>query len=343
MDTALYDQITNLLEKSQKILLLTHARADCDGLGAALAAYSVLKEMGKEVTVATNDPAQENLQFLPAIDILQNSIAGATDFVITLDTEKTPVGKIKYNVEDHKVNIIVTPKSGTFTESDVSFQKGKAKFDLIFVFDTGNLEHLGPIYDRNVEMFFETPVINMDHHSSNTDFGQVNLVSAVAASTTEILYEYLEYLEKKLNKKFVTEDIATLLLAGIITDTGSFQHANTSPRSMETASKLLDLGARQQEIIKNIYKTKKLSTLKLWGIILSKVQVDPVHRIVWSTISKEDLKEANADPTETEVRLACGRLRALLMLARSAQKMAVAGMLGQPVLRCEMAGRLTKL
>ncbi|MCK5617190.1 hypothetical protein KAR91_85795, partial [Candidatus Pacearchaeota archaeon] len=111
---------------------------------------------------------------------------------------------------------------------------------------------------------------------------------------------FFDYLEKKTNKKFITEDIATLLLAGIITDTGSFQHANTSPHSMETASKLLDLGARQQEIIKNIYKTKKLSTLKLWGTILSKVQVDPVHRMVWSTISKEDLQDAEATGEETE-------------------------------------------
>jgi len=300
MDKAVYDQITNLIEKSQKILLLTHAKADCDGLGAALSSYLVLKELGKEVTIVTNDPAPESLGFLPSIDILQNSIGGSADFIISVDTAKIPVGKIKYNVEDQKINIIITPKSGSFSENDVSFAQGEAKFDLIIILDTGNLEHLGPLYDKNVEMFFDTPIVNIDHHSSNTDFGQVNLVNMTASSTTEILYEYLVYLEKKYDKKLVTDDVATLLLAGIITDTGSFQHANTSPRSMETASRLLDLGARQQEIIKNIYKTKKLSTLKLWGIILSKVQVDPVHRMVWSTISKEDFQEADADPDETE-------------------------------------------
>jgi len=300
MDKALYDQITNLLEKSKKVLILTHARADCDGLGASLSAYLVLKGMGKEVTVATNDPAPENLHFLPAIDILKNALSGTKDFIISLDSSKTAIGKIKYNIEGNKVNIIITPKDGTFVESDVSFQQGLNKFDLIFVFDAGNLEHLGPLYDQNVEMFFETPVINMDHHASNTDFGKVNVVDVTASSTTEILYEYLDYLEKKYSKKLITEDIATLLLAGIITDTGSFQHANTSPKAMETSAKLLDLGARQQEVIKNIYKTKKLSTLKLWGIILSKVQVDPVHRMVWSVIGKDDFQDAEANPDETE-------------------------------------------
>ena len=300
MDKNLYDQIINLAEKSQKVLILTHAKADCDGLGAALSMYLVLKEMGKEVAVATNDAIKENQHFMPAIDILQNSLAGSLDFVISLDISKTSVNKIKYNVEGDKVNIVITPKDGSFANEDVSFEHGKNKYDLIIVMDTGNLEHLGPIYDANVEMFYETPVINIDHHSSNTDFGQINLVNITAASTTEVLYEFLVYWGGKVNKKFITEDMATLLLAGIITDTGSFQHANTSPRAMETASKLLDLGARQQEIIKNIYKTKKLSTLKLWGIVLSKIQVDPAYRMVWSTISKEDLQEADANPDETE-------------------------------------------
>ncbi|MCK5600304.1 DHH family phosphoesterase, partial [Candidatus Pacearchaeota archaeon] len=188
MDKALYDQTINLVEKSQKILLLAHARVDCDGLGAALSAASILKEMGKEVTVATSDPAPENLAFLPSMEILQNSLSGSGDFIISIDTSKVPIGKLKYNKEDHKFNIIISPKDGMINEADVSFQHGMNKFDLIFVMDTGNLEHLGALYEDNVEMFFNTPVINIDHHASNTDFGQVNMVDVNASSTTEVLY-----------------------------------------------------------------------------------------------------------------------------------------------------------
>lgn len=300
MDAAVYDQITRLLYKSQKILLLAHARPDCDALGSALSMYLILKEMGKDVTVATNDPAPESLLFLPSIDVVQNTLGGTNEFVISVDASKVSLEKIKYNVDGDKVNFILTTKSGSFSPSDISFPSGAESFDLIMVLDTGNLEHLGPLYDKNTELFFNTPVINIDHHASNTDFGQVNLVDVTASSTTEILFEYLKYLENKQSKKLITADIATLLLGGIITDTGSFQHANTSPRAMESSAQLLDLGGRQQEIIKHIYKTKKLSTLKLWGIILSKVQVDPAHRMVWSTISKDDLQEAEADSGETE-------------------------------------------
>ena len=300
MESNTTDQILNLIDKSQNILLLTHARADCDGLGAMLSLYLILNELGKNVTAVTNDPTPENLAFLPSISIVQSSMASSKDFIISLDLSKTPLSKIKYNMEGNQINIIITPKGGGYTKEDVSFKDGGNKYDLIIVLDAGNLEHLGPIYDQNSELFFETPIINIDHHSSNNDFGQVNMVDMVAASTTEVLYPIIKEMEKKYDKKFLTEDISTLLLAGIITDTGSFQHANTSPKSMEVAAKLLDYGARQQEIIKNIYKTKKLSTLKLWGIVLSKVQVDPIYRMVWSTISKDDLTDADAESNESE-------------------------------------------
>jgi len=300
MDTSLFQPITSLIEKSQNILVLSHAKPDADALGASLSFYLAMKELGKQVTVVTNEPTKENMAFLPAINTLQYTLGGSKDFIITLDTSKKSISKIKYNAEEGRVNIIITPKDGVFMANDVTFRAGKNQYDLIVAFDTGNIEYFGSLYDKNVQMFFEVPIINIDHHASNTDYGQLNLVVPTAASTTEILYEYLLFLEKKNNKKLVSPDVATLLLAGLITDTGSFQHANTSPRALEVAAELLDLGGRQQEIIKNFFKTKKLSTLKLWGMILSKVQVDVLHRMVWSSISLEDFNSSEAEPEETE-------------------------------------------
>jgi bifunctional oligoribonuclease and PAP phosphatase NrnA len=300
MDTSQFQTLTNLIEKSQNILILAHNKPDPDALGAMLSTYLVLKDLGKQATVVTNDPMKDNVSFLPAINSLQYTLGGTKDFVISIDTSKNAISKLKYNAEEGRLNIIITPKDGIFTAKDVSFQTGKSQYDLILVFDTGNVEYLGPLYDKNVELFYEVPVVNIDHHTSNTDFGRLNIVVPTAASTTEILYDYFTFLEKKHNRKLMTADVATLLLAGLITDTGSFQHANTSPRALEVAAELLDRGGRQQEIIKQFFKTKKLSTLKLWGEILSKVQVDPIHRMVWSSINSDDLKEADAQPEEAE-------------------------------------------
>jgi len=121
----------------------------------------------------------------------------------------------------------------------------------------------------------------------------------MASSTTELLLPLLENLAKKEDIELIDEDIATLLLTGIITDTGSFQNANTTPKAFAKAAKLVSYGARQQEIIQNIYKTKQLSQLKLWGRVLSKIQTDDKYRIVWSAVSQQDFRDTESSEDQT--------------------------------------------
>ena len=199
----------------------------------------------------------------------------------------------------YELNIIITKKDGQIAESDISFNRGSLSYDLIITVDTAELTQLRSIYDNNPQMFFDVPVINIDHHISNNHFGKINLVDIMAASTTELLLPVFKRLEKEFSQKLLDEDIATLLLTGIITDTGSFQNANTTPRSFERASELIAYGARQQEIIQFVYKTKQLSQLKLWGRVLSKIQTDETHRIVWSVVSQQDFLDTDSNEDET--------------------------------------------
>ena len=300
MEATPQQQIVNLIKNKEKILIIAHRKIDGDALGSMLSLYKVLKEMGKDVTAVTSDPVPEVFNFIPGVESIETNFHSSQDFIITLDCKDAEVDKLKYNLEDGKVNIIVSPMYGSFGEKDVSFAKGSNQFDLIVVLDSADLEQLGTIYEKNTDLFFSAPVINIDHHASNTFFGNINLVEITAASTSEVLLDILKKFEKTENKTFIDDDIATMLLLGIITDTNSFQNPNTTPRSFDIAADLIDLGARQQEIIQHIYKTKKLSTLKLWGQTLSKIQVDPVHRLVWSSITKNDLNESGATSDESE-------------------------------------------
>jgi len=109
----------------------------------------------------------------------------------------------------------------------------------------------------------------------------------------------LQELERQHGSELIDEDVATLLLVGIITDTGSFQHSNTSPEAFEVAAELLDRGARQQEIIKHVFKTKSLATLKLWGRVLSQIKYKPELKLVYSTISLQDLEETGTTPDDS--------------------------------------------
>ena len=293
------EQAVNLIKRSQKILLLSSSPPDGDSLGSALALYLFLKKYDpqKEITAVCADPVPDVYKFLPQDEVIKDEFNASRDFIVTLESPKAEVKNIDYKIENNKVNIVITPRRGQYTEKNVTFSHGETKYDLVVVLDAGDLEQLGDLYEDHIDFFFAVPVINLDHHASNTNFGQVNLVDITASSTTEILYAALKELDQ--GKGLIDENIATALLAGVITDTGSFQNANTTPKALAISAELVNLGARQQEIIKHVYKTKNLSTLKLWGRVLTKIKNDSQHRLVWSLITQQDLQETESLPEET--------------------------------------------
>jgi nanoRNase/pAp phosphatase (c-di-AMP/oligoRNAs hydrolase) len=289
---------THAIEQHQRILVVPHANVDPDGISSALAAATMFKALGKDVTVICPDVLPESLNFLPDFEKLQRDVSETQEFVITINLQEgVEVDKLRYTVEDQKVNIIVVPKKGRIRPQQIALAEGDKPYDLLVIVDTADLALLGSLYGEHIDLFSEVPILNIDHHISNTGFGQLQLIDPTAASATEVLYNWFTQVPAFREK--ITPDMATLMLTGLITDTRSFQNPNTTPRSLEVAAELLERGARQQEIIQHIYKTKPLSTLRIWGRALNHIQMDPTSRIVWSAISREDLAEMEASSKET--------------------------------------------
>ena len=298
MELSSKQQIVDLLKKSNKILLTTHTNPDGDALGSMLAFYIALKKMGKEVIAVCSGNTPEVLNFLPQLNAVSRDFSGMRDFIINIDLANAQIDKMAYKKDPQYKNlkIIVTPKSGNFSPEDVSFSYGANKFDLIFVLDAPDMERIGEIYDANTELFYETPIVNIDHHPGNEYFGKINWVDLTATSTSEILVSLIESLSRE--KQLLDAEVATCLLTGITTDTGSFQNTNTTPKSLTIAAQLVAVGAAQQVIIQKIYKTKALSTLKLWGIILSRIAKE--NNFIWSYATKEDFVQTGAKENETQ-------------------------------------------
>lgn len=292
-------QVVEFLQRSNRILIMPSSPPDGDSLGSALAMYSVLRKLNKEVTVVFADPVPEVYKFMPNIQVIAEEMFASRDLIITLDCRKTTIATMKSNIENDKVNIIITPQNGGFQDKDVSLRYGDVKYDLIITVDCAELSQLGKLYKDNIEMFTQLPVMNIDHHISNAQYGKINYIDVMSSSSTQLLIPIVKGLEKETGQTLMDPDIATLLLAGIITDTGSFQNSNTTPKSFAVAAELVSYGARQQEIIRNIYKTKKLSMLKLWGRVLSKIKTDDKHRIVWSTVTQQDLQDTHSKIEQT--------------------------------------------
>lgn len=299
MELSPKQQAVELVKKSQNILILTHINPDGDSLGSLMSLFLALKNLGKNVTAVSPDPVPNVFKFIPNFLEIKNDFASAKDFVVSLDCSVAKVDRLAYkNIpEENKLNIVLTPKQGNFSPEDVTFSYGSFHYDLIIVLDSPDLERLGTLYDKEAELFYETPIVNIDHHPGNDYFGKVNWIELTATSTAEILVAFLESLGRENN--LINADIATCLLAGIITDTGSFQNSNTTPKSFTVAAQLIAAGARQQEIVRSIYKTKPLTTLKLWGKILSNIREERDHKFIWSEISKGELDQLGAGEQET--------------------------------------------
>jgi phosphoesterase RecJ-like protein len=144
----------------------------------------------------------------------------------------------------------------------------------------------------NTELFHNTPIINIDHHTDNENFGQINYVNDKSSSTGEIIISIIESLS--VDKPLLDRDIATCILTGILSDTASFQNPNTTSKSLTVAAQMIGAGADHQLIIRNLFKTQALSQLKAWGKILTKLQTKPSQKLAWATISLAELQEINA-------------------------------------------------
>lgn len=156
--------------------------------------------------------------------------------------------------------------------------------DLIIVLDSGGLDRIGSLYVRT--RFLEVPVVNIDHHITNTRFGDVNLVQ-VKSSTVEIVYSLLLRLEVE-----ITKDIATCLLTGLSTDTRSFRTSNTSVDTLRVATALMEAGASLAEISHRVYDHMPFCTASLFGRALGMAKLR--GRVAWTEITQAMVKEAKA-------------------------------------------------
>jgi len=295
----LEQQIFRQLEKSSNILVVFPSTSPetpggGDAVASALALYLFFIKMGKETDLAGCPPPGRvaPLSFLPSYTDIQADLKNLRRFIVSVDISQAKVHNIRYTVDGERLNFIISPAEGWFKPEDVSARAGEFKYDLIVTVGTTDLEALGKIYDDNIEFFYKTTIVNIDHQAANEEFGQINYVDLNAVATAEILF----YLLKNYRPDFLTEDITTCLLAGIIQQTKNFKTANLTPRTLLTTSELIDRGARREEIVDHLYRSRDLISLKLWGRILNNLKTEKNDTLLWSTLSTEDFRTTSSSP-----------------------------------------------
>ncbi|MBU1037256.1 DHH family phosphoesterase [Patescibacteria group bacterium] len=285
------DQVKELIEKSKKILITTKGKFSGDGLASCLALAQVLKKVNKNSEIIIeNFNLPQQYSFLPNISQIKPEAIKLKKFIINLDISQTGIDELSYDINGDNLRIYLSPQRGVFTSQDLKFQTSLFAYDLIFTLDTPDLEAIGKLYDNHRDLFYQIPVVNVDNSPDNEQYGHINIVDITATATTEILYNLIN----KWSEELIDEQLATCLLAGMIKATNCFKTANVTPNALQIVSHLIDSGANRREIINNLYQTKTINTLKLWGRILSRLQSNEQNKLIWSKLTPNDFIETGA-------------------------------------------------
>lgn len=287
-------QAVELITRAKRILVIAKKDVSVDGIASALALLSYLKKLNKETdAVIPGFDARTSPKFLTGTNTLRSEIGAVRSFEITLNVTKTPMREITYDVRDAKLIVNVVPEHGEWSPADVTLKHGADRYDLIIALDAPDLASLGEIFQNHADFLYRTPIINIDRNPGNEHWGQLNIVDLTAVSSSEILFGLFE----RWNKNLIDEQIATALLAGMIAKTQSFRTQNVTPKTLSTASQLIAMGAKREEIVHGLWRTRTVPTLKLWGKALSRLEQDRDLGLVWSTLTRGDFIDAGAGDT----------------------------------------------
>ena len=174
----------------------------------------------------------------------------------------------------------------------------EAGYDLLVISDCGSLERVGEVGARHAELFERLPRVIIDHHASNDAAGAADWIDPRAAATCEMVALLAGRLGVGLDVGGGA--LAAALMAGVVMDTATFAHPNATPRTLVVAAALVEAGAPLSEISRRLYRTKPDAQLRLFGVVLDRLESADDGRIVWSSLTEADIAATGAERAHSE-------------------------------------------
>ncbi len=273
---------------AKQIAVVLPQQVNLDLLSAAVALYEAISGPEKSVIIlCSTREAMPRLPFIKTMPPVLQAINTGNQLAIKVSNQHAQPKELRYEKSDDGLTVFITPGEGKFETNDVTVLPSTSKLDLIIILGAVNLEQLGSIYTENAQLFFNTPHINIDVNPANEFYGTMNFVQTVASSVSEVVTDLVEAMPNVLTN----DTVSTALLAGIISQTSSFRDPKTTPQALLKASHLIEAGARRQDIIQYLFKTKPLPLLQLWGRALARLSALPEKQTLTAVVTKSDLEK----------------------------------------------------
>jgi bifunctional oligoribonuclease and PAP phosphatase NrnA len=173
-----------------------------------------------------------------------------------------------------------------------------APYDLLVISDCGSVDRVGDVASRHAELFDRLPRLIVDHHASNDGAAATDWIEPASAATCEMVTLLAARLGVDL--RIADGALAQALMAGVVMDTATFAHPNATARTLVVSAALVEAGAPLSDISRRLYRTKPDAQLRLFGVVLERLERSDDGRIVWSSLTDADFEATGADRAHGE-------------------------------------------
>lgn len=259
-----------------------------DAFCAGSALFYTLKKLGKKTSLFF-DKIPQKFQFL-----------ADKKTTIFVKTNSQGFSELSYEKDKNGLKIHLDHLEKDLSLKDISLSSQKFlnedtdNPDLIITLGSQSIENLGKKINQKEKLFEEIPILNIDNNALNEKFGEINFLDVKKCSISESITD----LSKTLGEDLIDKKIANFLLAGITWASENFRNSRTKPETFSQASFLIEKGADHQKIIKNFYKTKTISQIKLLGEILKRIKFDSERKLNYISLTMDNFKKAEAKPKD---------------------------------------------
>ena len=286
-------EVVDRINESNNILIALSSNPSVDELSAAIGLSLFLDKLDKRTTAIYSGATPNALEFLKPEETFETTTDTLQDFVIALNKEKAD--HLRYKLDGEFVKIFITPYRTRISEDDLDFSYGDFNVDLVLALDVANGVDLDSALREHGRIMHDATIINITTGNPGK-LGEIEWSDKTASSISEMVAKLLY----NFNKLKIEKDEATAFLTGIVAATNRFSNAKTTPDTMQIASQLMESGADQQLIAKNITSDTENEVFSVLGNTPPKKEQDDTDLDIQHGENKESEEEAVAG-TEPEI------------------------------------------
>ncbi|MBR3204626.1 hypothetical protein IKF81_03015 [Candidatus Saccharibacteria bacterium] len=297
----LLPQVVEKVKEGENVLVALSNDPSVDEMSAAIALTMALDELGKHATAIYSGKTPNVLEFLKPEETFEVNTNSLQDFIIALNKDKAD--HLRYKIDGDYVKVFITPYKTTLDESDLEFSRGDYNVDLVVSLNVPAATELDGALREYGRIMHDATSVNITNGAPGK-FGDLEWVNPKASSCSEMVAELIFELAGK-----VDSGVATALLTGIISATDKFTNRETTPEVMMLSAKLMEAGADQQDIMKNVSQELKFVDRKP----VSTVKKKPSEKMVLSVEHETEMEELGNGEMSKESIGGAGRREAKLM------------------------------